>query len=277
MRRRLLAFLLALFMLGPSFAHAGNFFEQYLLDAALIVQRSSRYSGSLYTYNREKFIVRGCGPSSFTNALCIASSVEEQYLADKLLRENMRILTYNYEPSRAAIDVKFLTRLQEPDAEKFPTLWELKQRYGLWEVKNDSLDSDMVMAFAQEAEQTDKPDFRLSDGHYVSLSFHCGAFAEDTSMYLLDSNPRALPDEPLISGRYYERYPLDLGGEKLTDSFDFLRISQSIVRVRLNDLRLSEIRETRALFGEEEAEAEQCALLEKLLLYGTGVMMVMIP
>ncbi|MBR0217018.1 MAG: hypothetical protein IJL96_08860 [Clostridia bacterium] len=324
MRRRLLAFLLALFMLGPSFAHAGNFFEQYLLDAALIVQRSSRYSGSLYTYNREKFIVRGCGPSSFTNALCIASSVEEQYLADKLLRENMRILTYNYEPSRAAIDVKFLTRLQEPDAEKYPTLWELKQRYGLWEVKNDSLDSDMVMAFAQEAEQTDKPDFlmgfytlryhwkdltemlrrladsgmenvilslaflgsgssgtgapfRLSDGHYVSLSFHCGAFAEDTSMYLLDSNPRALPDEPLISGRYYERYPLDLGGEKLTDSFDFLRISQSIVRVRLNDLRLSEIRETRALFGEEEAEAEQCALLEKLLLYGTGVMMVMIP
>ena len=220
--------------------------------------------------------------------------------------------------------MKFLTRLQEPDAEKFPTLWELKQRYGLWEVKNDSLDSDMVMAFAQEAEQTDKPDFlmgfytlryhwkdltemlrrladsgmenvilslaflgsgssgtgapfRLSDGHYVSLSFHCGAFAEDTSMYLLDSNPRALPDEPLISGRYYERYPLDLGGEKLTDSFDFLRISQSIVRVRLNDLRLSEIRETRALFGEEEAEAEQCALLEKLLLYGTGVMMVMIP
>ena len=49
------------------------------------------------------------------------------------------------------------------------------------------------------------------------------------------------------------------------------------MRVRLNDLRLSEIRETRALFGEEEAEAEQCALLEKLLLYGTGVMMVMIP
>ena len=324
MRRKLLALLTAVMMTGYSCAHAGNFFEQYLLDTALIVQRSSRYSSSLYVYNGDKFNVRGCGPSSLTNALCVSASVEEQYLADRLLREIMRILTYNYEPSSAALDIKFLSRLQDPDETKFPMLRELSSRYGLWTVSDDRLDTEMVMDFAESAVQEGKPGFligfytlrshwkdladllrqlaengmenaivslaflgsgssgtgapfRLSDGHYVSMSFHCGAFAEDTSMYLLDSNPRALPDEPLVSGRYYERYPLDLGGEKMSDSFDFLRISREIVRIRLNDQQLANLSDIRTRLGDEEADRVQSDLLEKLVLYGTGVMMVMIP
>ena len=96
-------------------------------------------------------------------------------------------------------------------------------------------------------------------------------------MYLLDSNPRALPDEPLVSRRYYERYPLNLGGEKVSDYFDFMRISEEIVRIRLNDQQLANLRDVRTRLGKEEADRVQSDLLEKLLLYGTGVMMVMIP
>ena len=120
----------------------------------------------------------------------------------------------------------------------------------------------------------ESPFFRKRERH---RSFHCGAFAEDTSMYLLDSNPRALPDEPLVSGRYYERYPLDLGGEKMSDSFDFLRISREIVRIRLNDQQLANLSDIRTRLGDEEADRVQSDLLDKLLLYGTGVMMGMIP
>lgn len=324
MCRRLLALTAALMIFLIPYARAGNFFDQYLLDVAMIIQRSSRYNGSLYQYNRAKFSVRGCGPSSVANAVCISASVEEQSLADKILRETMRILTYNFEPSGAAIDIKYIGRLQEPDAEKFPTLSDLKTQYDQWRILDRALDAETVIEFAQEAMQGRKPDllmgfysvrshwkelvglirylsangmqdaiislaylgcgssgtgapFRLSDGHYASLCFHCGDFVKDSSFYLLDSHPRALPDEPLVMGKYNERYPLDLGGSMLTDMFDFVRISQGIVRIRLKDEYLGQVQEIRTGAGDSEALTAEGEMLENILLYGTGLMMVMIP
>ncbi|MBQ6564520.1 MAG: hypothetical protein IJL88_11445 [Clostridia bacterium] len=324
MYRRLLAFAAAMLLLWIPPVHAGNFFDQYLLDVAMVIQRSSRYNGSLYQYNRAKFSVRGCGPSSVANAFCISASVEEQNLADKILRETMRLLTYNFEPTNAAIDIKYIERLQEPEADKFPTLSELIGHYGIWRILDTVLDGETVMAFAGETQENRKPDmlmgyysvrshwkeltglirhlsdsgmedtiiclaflgcgssgtgapFRLSDGHYASLCFHCGDFAKDKSLYLVDSNPRALPEEPLAPGKYYERYPLDLGGSMLTEQFDFVRISQGILRIRLNDQNQVLLNRIRQEEGEEAAEDAEGELFENLLLYGNGLMMVMIP
>ncbi len=322
--RRCFAMVLLLAVMACSCAHAGTFFEQYLLDVATIIQRSPRYTASMYQYKKKDFSVRGCGPSSVVNALCAASSVEEQNIADLLLRETMRILTYNYEPATAGIDIKYIGRMQDPDPSKFPHLSMLKTQYGAWQVTDETLSPEKVLEFAQKVKESEKPGFlmgmytvrshweelaqllrtmaadgmedaivsiaflgcgssgtgapfRLSDGHYASLCFQCGAFAENTSLYLLDSNPRALPEEPLVYGKYYERYFMDMAGEMLTDTFDVFRVSQGIVGFRLNAEHRAAIEAVRQETDEDEARAEEGGMLEKLLMYGNGLMMIMIP
>ena len=96
-------------------------------------------------------------------------------------------------------------------------------------------------------------------------------------MYLVDSNPRALPGESLTLGRYYEYYALDAAGQSIADSYDIFRISQSILGMRLKEEHLNAIAGLRLENEETEAARAESELLEQLLFYGKGLMMIMIP
>ncbi|MBR2286830.1 MAG: hypothetical protein IJ865_01220 [Clostridia bacterium] len=119
--------------------------------------------------------------------------------------------------------------------------------------------------------------FRLNDGHFETIAFRASEFAEYGTMFLVDSSPRALPWEEKVRGTYYDVYPLDDNEEMLTESFEVKRVTPSVLRLRLLDSvteNLLQVRETEGEAAYREAEA---AYYEKLLFYGTGVLLVTLP
>ena len=116
--------------------------------------------------------------------------------------------------------------------------------------------------------------FRYRDGHYVSLCIHVKTLMEEGSLYLLDSYPRALAGEKVGRGAYSDYYVLKVApGETLNASFVLTRIKPEVVRIRLNTDVRGIIRGT----GMEERSGVMAEYLEKIKLFGSGMICVMIP
>ena len=325
MHRRLIGWLMILSLLLTGRGFADTFFEEYLMDLTFIVQRERRYTASIYNYSGKAFSERGCGPASLTNAFCVLCSVEEQSLADTMLRNIMRLLTYNYSPSSTAIDLKYMKRLEEVDEDRYMGLAVVRSRYpNLWQISEETLTPETVLACGRQSQEmgesafcagdyllrghwieltkllramkdegmgdavvticmlacgtaTTEAPFRLGQGHYATLCFQVDAFCQKGAIYLLDSNPRALPWEKLQSRIYYDVYQLDIGGEPLTDTFDVTRISPCVIRLCLREEMRRQLDEIGQTEGEEAMQAAEEAYLDKLYFFGNNVMMVAWP
>ena len=73
--------------------------------------------------------------------------------------------------------------------------------------------------------------FRTEPGHYVTLCTTPEIFLNRGTMYLLDSSPRALPEEELVSRLYYHYYALKIGtDERFDDWFELTHLQPSVVR-----------------------------------------------
>ena len=290
-----------------------------------MVQRSLRYESQIYTYYKDDFKVRGCGPSSVANALTVVFGIQEQTYTDQLLREIMRLMCYNHTPYESPISSDGIRFFQSFDEGQYPLMAKIRERYdGAWYASMDLIDPAELTAYLEKEREkehqafyggcfalrgnwdviarlardlTDRgmgdcilalcllsggtegtaAPFRLGDGHYETICLLCEEISKDTSLYIIDSAPRALPWEDKIPGNYYDTYFLDISGEPLKETFEIERINPSVIRLRIRRELQEEKMKVLQTDGAEEAEALEKQWLEKLLFYGTGNLMVHLP
>ena len=104
-----------------------------------------------------------------------------------------------------------------------------------------------------------------ASGHYVTLMMHVGAFVEEGRIYVLDSLPRALEGEE--SGRAYvlrSPYPFTQKWGGFKNLFNAGRISETVIRLKPVDTPA----------WKSGGIAERDEMLEPLVLYGSGVLMI---
>ncbi|MBQ9324224.1 MAG: hypothetical protein IJ246_00470 [Clostridia bacterium] len=105
-------------------------FSEYLLRLPLVDQNAKKYQVKAYRYNKDVFKEYGCGPASVTNALLAACDVEDEETADRLLLDVMNSLVYHERGKDSRIDLNYLERWKELDAEKYSSLYALLEPYG---------------------------------------------------------------------------------------------------------------------------------------------------
>ncbi len=297
-----------MFLLQPSSGMA-TFFQQYLTDAPLVIQRDERYQTDLYDYNKARFQERGCGPASVANALTIACGIQEQTLSDHVMRDIMRLISTNHIPSESIIDSQYIYRMQDFDPQLYTGLGYIRSQYGeFWHADRDGSGETEILSYFQSAreagaraffattfatrgawnqliqlaehlekagfgdtiitvcllssgtEGTIAP-FRLGTGHYETICMHAGEFVQSSTVYLIDSCPRALPWEEKVKRVYYDTYFLTYDGVSLTETFDIRRVLPTILRLRLR----------------EDTGLEKSEAMERLLFYGTGCLILTLP
>ena len=159
-------FLLGLVLFQPGTGMA-TFFQQYLTDAPLVVQRDERYQTDLYIYNKAKFAEKGCGPASVANAISIACGIQEQCLTDQIMRDIMRLMSGRMKPSEHPIGYQNLSRIADFDTKNYVGLGYVRNKYGnFWSVKGDRVDEEEIMVFFQSAADQHAQAFFAS---YVTL------------------------------------------------------------------------------------------------------------
>ena len=116
-------------------------------------------------------------------------------------------------------------------------------------------------------------------GHYLTVLFHVGAFAESGTVYVLDSLPRALAGEPYApyggADEMHAQYPFvhDSPGSAFNRNFTAARISPTVIRLSLTQDALEALRTE----PEETALARRVRLMKPLILFGPCVMMISLP
>ena len=122
------------------------------------------------------------------------------------------------------------------------------------------------------------PLYSTGSGHYVCVALHAGAFVEDGSIYLLDSLPRALANEPYGDGEAYRRpYPhfQDRRFARFAAVYDDVRIQPTVVRFTPRGEALEALH---ALAGDPDALREaHLSQLELFVLFGGGILLVSLP
>lgn len=114
-------------------------------------------------------------------------------------------------------------------------------------------------------------------GHYVSFYLEAGEFAENGTLYMMDSYPRALADEASGEGTPYEvDYPFSAEpSQPLNHYFSATRITDTVVQFTLRDKWLTALQ---ALPG---ASAERAELLreccESITTFGKAYLVLYIP
>lgn len=116
-------------------------------------------------------------------------------------------------------------------------------------------------------------------GHYVALFLQVDEFCSTGTVYLLDSSPRALADEPIGENAAY-RYRYDFTEEKyqqelahFNDVYSVARISSTVLRISLKP----DARQALAQAAPGEVAALQAKQLTPLQLYGTGFLFLTNP
>lgn len=116
-------------------------------------------------------------------------------------------------------------------------------------------------------------------GHYLTVFFHVGTFAESGAVYVLDSLPRALEGEPYTpygqADEMHAQYPFenDSPGSTFNRNFEAARISPTVIRLSLTQTALEALRAE----PEETALARRVRLMKPLILFGPCVMMLSLP
>lgn len=116
-------------------------------------------------------------------------------------------------------------------------------------------------------------------GHYLTVLFHVGTFAESGTVYVLDSLPRALADEPYTpygaADEMHTQYGFvqDSADSAFNRNFTAARISPTVIRLSLTQTALEALRAE----PEETALARRVRLMKPLILFGPSVMMLSLP
>lgn len=116
-------------------------------------------------------------------------------------------------------------------------------------------------------------------GHYLTVLFHVGTFAESGTVYVLDSLPRALADEPFTpygaADEMHTQYGFvqDSADSAFNRNFTAARISPTVIRLSLTQTALEALRAE----PEETALARRVRLMKPLILFGPCVMMISMP
>ena len=113
-------------------------------------------------------------------------------------------------------------------------------------------------------------------GHYLTVFFHVGTFAESGTVYVLDSLPRALADEPFTpygaANEMHAQYGF-VQDSAFNRNFTAARVSPTVIRLSLTQTALEALRAE----PEETASARRVRLMKPLILFGPGVMMLSLP
>lgn len=129
------------------------------------------------------------------------------------------------------------------------------------------LDEALVcLANVGVGKETAKTPLRLGkNGHYLTILLHVGTFMQEGRMYVLDSLPRALEGED--SGLEYvlrKPYPFTEDKSEFGLTFEGARIRETVIRLSLKD---------EAAWTQADI-AQRAQILEPLILYGPGVLMI---
>lgn len=116
-------------------------------------------------------------------------------------------------------------------------------------------------------------------GHYVAIFLQVDEFCSAGTLYLLDSSPRALADEPIGEDAAY-RYRYDFAEEQhqrelahFNDVYDVARLTSTVLRISLKP----DARQALADAAPEEVVALQAKQLTPLQFYGTGILFLTNP
>ena len=113
-------------------------------------------------------------------------------------------------------------------------------------------------------------------GHYLTVLFHVGTFAESGTVYVLDSLPRALAGEPYTPYGTADEMHTQYGfvqDSAFNRNFTAARISPTVIRLSLTQNALEALRAE----PEETALARRVKLMKPLILFGPCVMMLSLP
>lgn len=113
-------------------------------------------------------------------------------------------------------------------------------------------------------------------GHYLTVLFHVGAFMESGTVYVLDSLPRALAGEPYgYTDEVHAQYAFasDSPANAFNRNYLAERISPTVIKLSLTQTALETLRAE----PEETTLARRVKLLNPLVLFGPGVMMISMP
>lgn len=113
-------------------------------------------------------------------------------------------------------------------------------------------------------------------GHYLTVFFHVGSFAEDGTVYVLDSLPRALEGEPYgLTCEVHTRYPFvdDSPANGFSRNYRAVRISPTVIRLSFTQEALDVLHAE----PEETELAQRVKLMKPLILFGPGVAMLHLP
>ena len=113
-------------------------------------------------------------------------------------------------------------------------------------------------------------------GHYLTVLFHVGTFAESGTVYVLDSLPRALAGEPYTPYGAADEMHTQYGfvqDSAFNRNFTAARISPTVIRLSLTQNALEALRAE----PEETALACRARLMKPLILFGPCVMMLSLP
>lgn len=125
-------------------------------------------------------------------------------------------------------------------------------------------------------ESTDAPLRSSKFGHYLTVMFHVGSFMESGTVYVLDSLPRAIGEEPFsreteLHTQYVfaAQYPTSAFNRNFTAA----RISPTVIRLSLTQDALKTLREE----PKETVFAQRKKLFRPLILFGPSVMLLSLP
>ena len=129
----------------------------------------------------------------------------------------------------------------------------------------------IAAAFLSTGTESTSAPFRLEDGHYISFCLEVDDFLQNSTIYLLESNPRALPGEELDQVNYYSYYPLGRDKKLITDVFTLSRVKDTLVKLEPTEAQ-------RGIFDRpatgEALSASRAEWLSRLVTFGTGLILV---
>lgn len=141
-------------------------------------------------------------------------------------------------------------------------------------------DATLCLACAGAGTETSGAPLRSGkSGHYLTVLFHVGTFAESGTVYVLDSLPRALAGESYAPygqpDEMHAQYAFvqDSQENAFNRNFTAVRISPTVIRLSLTKTALEALHAE----PEETALARRVKLMKPLILFGPCVMMLSLP
>lgn len=155
------------------------------------------------------------------------------------------------------------------------TRWRVIAELCAWLNEIGRGDAMVLLPYVSGGTLSTEAPFCTKDGHYMTICVQAEEYARCGGVYLLDSLPRAIQGEYYKNNTYYSQYNFVQAyrcyGFRCT--YDVKRIRQEIIKMELMPELLEELN---GLSGEARI-ARETEHLEKIAMYGAGILMVCLP